>query len=431
MLLCLPSDKPKAYIKDINDILDSKSLQLKELESLVGKLQHAAYVIPLSTHFLERLRRRISKMRKDHGYGFIANLQRLRLNKEEIADLILWKHFIDRAKEGISLNGLTVRKPTRFCFSDSCPLGLGGFTHNGRAWRLRINPSSPIWGVDKANNALEFLGMCITIWLSLRECKDLKLVEEIILGLGDNSSAVHWIRRSSLPTKSIYYSAINFISRKLAEIVSSSGNFIVSQHISGERNVISDYLSFEGTDRSFKKKMEVDGQILLVDKISVNPVAHDKPPNDVLTQRILSDFPQLVPPGFKISHLPEEMLSFAQQAVQLLESSLIHAQRAEAKPMTDTGVDGLDSASITSTVKTPALSEYPQTKPGSIYGPSSKYTESPDLISQERLLESIGQRWREKLLEKPSGRYLRRTSTVLGKAPFTNTEIALKDCTQN
>jgi hypothetical protein len=242
---------------------------------------------------------------------------------------------------------------------------------------------------------------------------------------------VYWIRRASLPTRSIYFSAINFIARKIAEIVSSSKNFLVSQHVCGKRNVISDYLSFEGSDRCFDKKCFSDGEAVFVKKVSVNPVAHDKPPNDVLTKRILSSFPQLVPPGFKISHLPEDIFSFAQQAVGLLESSLIRAQKEEAKAMNVTGDDGAVSASIMSTMRTPALMEYHQTKPDSTYGHSLRYTESLDLVNQEKLLESIGQRWQEKLSGKPSGRWQRRTSTILGKAPFTRRETDLKDYSQN
>ena len=200
----------------------------------------------------------------------------------------------------------------------------------------------------------------------------------------------------------------------------------------GERNVISDYLSFEGSDRCFDKKRFSNGKEVFVKKVSVNPVAHDKPPNDVLTKRILSSFPQLVPPGFKISHLPEDIFSFAQQAVRLLESSLIRAQKEEAKAMNVTGDDGAASASIMSITRTPALMEYHQMKPDSTYyGHSLSYTELLHLVNQEKLLESIGQRWREKLLEKPSGRWQRRTSTILGKAPFTRRETELKDYSQN
>ena len=432
LLLCLPLDKYTTYVRDIDIILSKNGkINLKQLESIIGKLQHASYVIPLASHFLSSFRRRVSKMQEKLGNSFWARFTYFHLSKEELADLTLWKELLHQAHKGISLNGLTLRRPTQLGFSDSCPYGLGGFTHFGRAWRLKIDQSSPIYGVDAANNALEFLGMAITLLLSLKECEERHLVDEVILILGDNTSAVSWIFRASLPTKSIYFPTINFIARKIATAVSASRNFIVSRHLEGKRNVISDYLSFEGKERVFKKKFKVNGKVTFVERVSVNPVAHDCPPNDVITHRIVSIFPQLVPKGFKVCLLPKDLLSFAQEAVEMLELSFIRAQKGETRRMTDTGNVGADSAITTLTVSTQALKEYPQKNSASSYGPSLKFTESPNLIDQEELLGRIGNQWRDKLLEKPSACWLRRTSTVSGGVPFTDKETLARDCSQN
>ena len=72
----------------------------------------------------------------------------------------------------------------------------------------------------------------------------------------------------------------------------------------------------------------------------INPVAYDCPSNDELTHRFHSDFPQLIPKHFRISHLPSEVLYFAQQSVQMLESSLIRKQKEDGKVMTEYGEDG-------------------------------------------------------------------------------------------
>ena len=147
------------------------------------------------------------------------------------------------------MNGLVLRNPTRMGFSDSCPLGLGGFTHGGRGWRLKLNPALVAHGKDISNNVLEFLGMAITLWLSLIECKELGLVNELILVLGDNTSAVHWIIRSSLPKTSVYRPTVLFIARKIATLLAKSKNFIMPQHLPGILNSIADWLSFEGEER--------------------------------------------------------------------------------------------------------------------------------------------------------------------------------------
>ena len=67
----------------------------------------------------------------------------------------LLKDFVKQAQDGISLNGRTLRKPSQLSFSNSCLYELQGFTHSGRTWRLKISRSSPIYGVDVANNALK------------------------------------------------------------------------------------------------------------------------------------------------------------------------------------------------------------------------------------------------------------------------------------
>ena len=50
-------------------------------------------------------------------------------------------------------------------------------------------------------------------------------------------------------------------------------------------------------------------KLTIFERVPVNPVAYDCPPNDVVTHRIVSKFPQLVPKGLKISQLPHDVLS--------------------------------------------------------------------------------------------------------------------------
>ena len=60
MILALPMDKYLAYVKEIDVILENRRVDLMKLESIVGKLQHSSYVIPLAGHFLARFRRKIT-----------------------------------------------------------------------------------------------------------------------------------------------------------------------------------------------------------------------------------------------------------------------------------------------------------------------------------------------------------------------------------
>jgi hypothetical protein len=89
LLVTLPFDKFVAWTSDISDTIQTQTITIGELHSLVGRLSHAAYVIPLSRHFLGRLRQRLHFVRN--------NRQQVTLNAQEIADLVLWTHFLSQA----------------------------------------------------------------------------------------------------------------------------------------------------------------------------------------------------------------------------------------------------------------------------------------------------------------------------------------------
>jgi hypothetical protein len=146
------------------------------------------------------------------------------LNQEEAEELDSWLLFLQQAHDGILMNRVTIRKPsTKICWSDSCPFGVGGFLVSGKAWRVRIPQSSPIYRVDEANNVLEFLGMVVTVWLAILESKELGEEQECILAIGDNASAIGWLYRSSkLQPGSPNYKPVQMIARQLARLIINS-----------------------------------------------------------------------------------------------------------------------------------------------------------------------------------------------------------------
>jgi hypothetical protein len=153
--LLLPFDKFTAWTGDIIEIMSRRSVTAGNLASLVGRLNHTAYVIPLAGHFINRPRTRTDIHRPD--------LQQITLSKAELEDLLLWLELLRRANDGISLNRIVRRQPSRITFSDSCPYGMGGFLLSGRAWRLCIPMESCLYGQSTANNILEFLALTITV----------------------------------------------------------------------------------------------------------------------------------------------------------------------------------------------------------------------------------------------------------------------------
>ena len=290
LLVSLPHDKYLAWDLNLRAMLASKQTTFAELESTVGRLNHAAHVIPLARHFLNGLRSHLQPRR--HPTKVI------RLHAEDCRLIRLWRELLKKSTEGISMNRLVIREPSKIVFSDSCPFGLGGFLLDGRAWRIRIPTASPLYGLQIANNFLEFLAMTVNIWLQLVELDD-NTESECILALGDNTSAIGWLwRTSKISEDSVYFKVVNMIANKLARIIIDSPHCLASQHFPGQLNTVSDYLSFEGETRGKK-----------------HPLAWDCPPDDVLTQRFHSYLPQLIPENFDIVPLPAEISSWIMQVL--------------------------------------------------------------------------------------------------------------------
>jgi hypothetical protein len=56
LLISLPTDKYKSWCNDIQALLSAPKVTHKQRELAVGRLNHAGFIIPLSCHFLSRLR---------------------------------------------------------------------------------------------------------------------------------------------------------------------------------------------------------------------------------------------------------------------------------------------------------------------------------------------------------------------------------------
>jgi hypothetical protein len=396
LLVILPHDKFEAWSNDLRVIIAERRGTFGQLETTVGRLNHAAYIIPLSRHFLHRIRLRL-RVRKHKK-------QALSLTQSELDDFSLWVFFLSQARAGISMNQMTIRRPSKICWSDSCPFGIGGFLLSGRAWRIRIPESSPLYGLDIANNVLEFLGMMITIWLVLVECEETGSQQDCILALGDNTSAIGWLYKSGkLPIDSPYYNAVQFIARQLARLVTGSSHCLASQHIKGDKNTIADLLSFAGDTRG-----------------EAHPLAPDYPSDRVLTERFHSCLPQLIPAGFNISPLPSEISSFAIQALQTLESSLTPSRSRPTRTKTESGDAGLRSAPKPASTLTLSSLSYTSRKPSSSCAPFCPSTEWLAGVQQAPFLASVRAPWFQQLCAMPQAIWLRRSGVTSNGVPFTS-----------
>jgi hypothetical protein len=75
-----------------------------DLETCLGRLNHSAFVIPLTHHFLSRLRDRVEQ--NPH------KAQSITLSDDELQDLRHWARFLNAAYLGLSMNRVTIRQPT-------------------------------------------------------------------------------------------------------------------------------------------------------------------------------------------------------------------------------------------------------------------------------------------------------------------------------
>jgi hypothetical protein len=81
LLALLPIDKFEAWSSDLKSIIAQRRGTFRELETAVGRLNHVACIIPLSRHFLNRVRLRL-KARKHKN-------QELSLTQDELDDFEL------------------------------------------------------------------------------------------------------------------------------------------------------------------------------------------------------------------------------------------------------------------------------------------------------------------------------------------------------
>ena len=174
--MSLPSHKFIAWTKTIQDILSKDKTKAKNLETLIGRLNHIALIIPLARHFLARIRFFHSNMNAFAWYRLMPNVH---------DDLKLYTRILPRTRKGISMNLLTYREPTRIYLTDSYKIGTGGFSSKGRAWRWQI--PKEYW-VRAHINLLDFCAELVLICIEIKE--DTLDDEEFLLSMGDSTEDI-------------------------------------------------------------------------------------------------------------------------------------------------------------------------------------------------------------------------------------------------
>jgi hypothetical protein len=164
-----------------------------------------------------------------------------------------------------------IQQPSCLLWPDLCPFGLGGYNLQGHGWCLCIPKLSPIYGSNLVNNLLELLALVIGIWLI---CLDKTALEECILTVGDNTSAISWLYKSGwMPTTLATYTAIQLVAHKLGSLLMTSLTILHPSTSKG--NTTLSQISFH----------------------MPHPLAPDDPSNHKLTQCFHDTLPSQIPPA--------------------------------------------------------------------------------------------------------------------------------------
>ena len=234
LLISLPLHKFKVWSGQISEAITKRTISMPDLDTMVGRLNHAAGIIPLSRHFLSRIRFLLKNK---------TRWQRIFITDEAIEDLKLWLQLLSIAKDGISMNLLSFRQPDRVHRTDACETGIGGFSSTGRAWRWEI----PLALRGRAHiGLLEFLAEIAAVKIDIIE--GTLSPDDCVLLMGDSSNAIGWVRKSNFMEpgenfKSADYPAKLAAARHLAFLTISNKIVLYSQWFAGEDNIIPDILS--------------------------------------------------------------------------------------------------------------------------------------------------------------------------------------------
>ena len=221
----LPKIKAKDWIHDLKSILRLKRVNAKTLETTIGRLNHAAHIIPQGRYFLNKLRNLLQRCKQ-----FGSQVP----NKQERMDIHLWITLLQSVStKGIDINNITFTQPTGTTISDACEHGMGGFNSKGLAWRYKLPPAL----IGKFSiNLLEFIASVITIHLTIIEADS----PQKLLALTDSSSALGWLYKANFITNQ---PAHDEVARWLATALIKNDSALYSQHIRGVHNIIADILS--------------------------------------------------------------------------------------------------------------------------------------------------------------------------------------------
>ena len=276
-------------------------------------------VLKMAGHFMNNLYTLLLKIEDSKKHCQV-------LSRRIKEDITLQRKFLSQASKGISMNILTFRECDHVIIGDASEHGLGAYhLESGRGWSWMI----PQELQGRAHiNLLEFLTQVIQIWIDIFEGRIQD--EDCILAMGDNTTAMGWLRRSHFretEEDENDWKVKQEVSRKLATLIIDANAMLYTQWFAGKENVCADSLSRDG--------MYFD-----------SPLTHEN--------FLKSYFPQQTPVTLQIKPVPKNIICFVSSILQQLP---VKQQRLTAPKISEPlhGVTGILSCTQSDLAKPSTL----------------------------------------------------------------------------
>lgn len=367
--ISLPFEKFTAWTNGIKNIIAKKHTTFDELETLVGRMGHVSVIVSHIKHFLSRIRQLMYRAKHKRS---------IKITEEVEQDLLFLLKVLQLANKGISLNLITYRKVDRAYRSDACPAGIGGYSTEGRAWRMLIPANLQF---RATLNMLEHLASIIGPWIDILE----GTLDEFscILSMTDSTTSAGWLKKSNFKeseseSKEMTKAKLK-LSRDHATRLMENNIKDYSQWFPGVLNEVADSLSRD------------------------HHVSDQK-----LTNFFLSNLSKQTPTNFQIFPLPQEIESFIFSMLQTLPEAT--QQQEKHKPSSlFLGEDGANSSTTSNWTK---ISSYKICRSDSKQSYSQlSHNQSEMETSAEELIEN----WSVKQSEPPWTTYLRPSESLISQ----------------
>ena len=366
LIASLPKNKFIAWSETIQGLIKKGEVTASELECNIGRLGHLGMILPSIHHFLSRLRDLFKRASN-------VNRRSVPIPEACLEDFKLMLFFLEQAHNGISFNMIAYRRPTHVYRSDSCPIGLGGYSFEGWAWRFYI-PKHLRYRAT--NNLLEHIASIITVWIDIIMGR---LKEgDCCLSMTDSSTSEGWTKKTNFSEdieEPIQATTRIEVARSHARRLMTHGIKDYSQWFPGKENDVADALSRDD-DRS----------------------------DEELTHILRTFVPSQVPEHFEIVQLPNEISSWL---ISLLQKLPVKEQLREKHTRTKLGrgVAGSSGAN-------PSVSEISSSHPSIEQTESPSSAPLPRLCDKPDIRDQLGIHWLRAQSEVPFHLWFRPSGTM-------------------